>query len=136
MSPHAVLGVRADADANEIRARYRELAKVCHPDAGGDAAAFIRLQQAYHALLEQSQNPSRAAAAEERYRPEDAVEPSPSTATEERPAWWDEISNEQSKSRRPQEEKRKNLWGNKALPDNRFSSLAIATLGAGITVTV
>jgi hypothetical protein len=137
MSPHAVLGVRADADADEIRARYRELAKICHPDAGGDAAAFVRLTQAYKALLEQSQNRSQAAVEQDRYRPEDAVQPEPSqAAAEERPHWWDEISNEHSKSRNYKEEKKRNLYVEKALPDKSFSALALATLGAAITVTL
>ena len=54
--PYTVLGLRADADAAAVRRRYRELARLLHPDrvpaaaaaAAGDA--FIQLQRAYDAL--------------------------------------------------------------------------------------
>ena len=135
MSPHAILGVRADADVDEIRARYRELAKVCHPDAGGDAADFIRLQQAYQTLLEQSQNRSSASPPESSWQG-DVAEPAPSTAADERPAWWDDIVQETSKREAPQEEKRRSLLQETALPDRSFGSLALATLGAAVVVTI
>lgn len=38
--------------AAEIRARYRELAKTHHPDAGGDASEFSRITDAYNRALE------------------------------------------------------------------------------------
>lgn len=46
MPPHSILGVRADASAEEIRAARRELARVHHPDAGGDAAVMQRVNAA------------------------------------------------------------------------------------------
>jgi hypothetical protein len=135
MSPHAVLGVRADADADEIRRRYRELAKVCHPDAGGDPASFIRLQPAYKQLLEEKSNP-RAAPAEQPSWNEDVAEPlQQESPSDSRPKWWDEIV--QDKSRAPsKEEKKRNLYVERALPDRSFLKLALATLGSAIIVTL
>lgn len=46
-----VLGVSADATADEIKAAYRQLAKQHHPDAGGDAEQFARISTAYEALI-------------------------------------------------------------------------------------
>lgn len=45
-----VLGVGADATADEIKQAYRQLARQHHPDAGGDAERFHQIQQAYEAL--------------------------------------------------------------------------------------
>jgi len=42
-----VLGVQQDAGEVEIRNAFRALARVHHPDAGGDAVAFQRLRMAY-----------------------------------------------------------------------------------------
>lgn len=42
----AVLGLRPDATAELIQARYRELAKTHHPDRGGDPAEFNRIKEA------------------------------------------------------------------------------------------
>lgn len=46
------LGVRADADDETLRAAWRRLARLLHPDVPGtgDAAAFIRLQVAWEVL--------------------------------------------------------------------------------------
>lgn len=41
-----VLGLGAGASPHEIGARYRDLSRSAHPDAGGDAAAFSRLAEA------------------------------------------------------------------------------------------
>jgi hypothetical protein len=38
--PHSVLGVAATATADEIRSALRELARIHHPDAGGDVAVM------------------------------------------------------------------------------------------------
>jgi DnaJ-like protein len=43
MEPHAVLGLRPDATADEIAATYRALAKRWHPDRGGGEAAERRM---------------------------------------------------------------------------------------------
>lgn len=45
------LGLHADATADEIRAAYRHLVIQVHPDHGGDAEDFMRLQEDFeHAL--------------------------------------------------------------------------------------
>ena len=46
----ARLGLPYDAGAEEIRRRFRELAKLYHPDAGGDAGDFIELKESYDKL--------------------------------------------------------------------------------------
>lgn len=46
-----MLGVGEHAGPEEVRRAYRRLARTHHPDAGGDAAAFHRLQQAVDVLL-------------------------------------------------------------------------------------
>jgi curved DNA-binding protein CbpA len=45
------LGLRSDADENDIKKKFRELAKKYHPDAGGDAAMFIELMDDYKKLI-------------------------------------------------------------------------------------
>jgi hypothetical protein len=45
-----VLGVGPDATVEEIKQAYRRLARQHHPDAGGDAEQFHRIQQAYEVL--------------------------------------------------------------------------------------
>jgi len=48
-----VLGVKEDATQDEIKAAYRNLSKVRHPDTGGDAASFSALTTAYQQALKQ-----------------------------------------------------------------------------------
>jgi hypothetical protein len=47
-----ILGVKLPCDRKAIKAAYRKLAKQSHPDAGGDADAFVRIDDAYRAALE------------------------------------------------------------------------------------
>ncbi len=47
MDAFEILGVDRDADTRELRVAYRRAAKAEHPDAGGDADRFIRIQGAY-----------------------------------------------------------------------------------------
>ncbi len=53
---------RSDLDSNELRqiikSAYRQQAKLHHPDQGGNATAFRRIQQAYEELMNWSENPS------------------------------------------------------------------------------
>ena len=42
-----VLGVSADVSLEALRARFRELARLHHPDRGGDAVCFHRITIAY-----------------------------------------------------------------------------------------
>jgi hypothetical protein len=46
-----VLGLSPPVTRLEIRTAYLNLAKIHHPDAGGDAAAFRRINDAYKAVL-------------------------------------------------------------------------------------
>ncbi|MCL6558838.1 MAG: J domain-containing protein [Firmicutes bacterium] len=48
---YTVLGVTPGATLQEIKAAYRRLAKVYHPDAGGDPEAFMRIHAAYQNLV-------------------------------------------------------------------------------------
>ncbi len=46
-SPYEVLGVEPDADDEAVRTAYRRRAKETHPDQGGSAEEFQRVQTAY-----------------------------------------------------------------------------------------
>lgn len=48
--PYAVLGVARGADQAEIHAAYRKAVRRTHPDAGGTAADFEAVQEAYETL--------------------------------------------------------------------------------------
>lgn len=50
MDHYTVLGVQRQADASEIKKAYRKLAGKHHPDRGGDAEEFKRVQKAYETL--------------------------------------------------------------------------------------
>ena len=45
------LGLPFDADEAAVKKRFRELAKIYHPDVGGDAAKFIELMNLYRRLI-------------------------------------------------------------------------------------
>ena len=49
---YEVLGVGRKATATEIRAAYRALSKVVHPDAGGDEYQFAVLEHSYRVLAD------------------------------------------------------------------------------------
>ncbi len=49
-----VLGLRPPVDAAAVKRAYRHLARELHPDAGGDAAAFLRVQAAYEVVRQGS----------------------------------------------------------------------------------
>lgn len=46
------MGLKYDADIPAVKKRFHELAMRCHPDAGGDAEAFIRLMDNYRKLID------------------------------------------------------------------------------------
>lgn len=48
-------GLTPGASESEIRARWRQLAKHLHPDAGGDPAAFVRMQAVFQRLITSQQ---------------------------------------------------------------------------------
>lgn len=58
-SARAVLGVTADANEDDIKRAFRALALQTHPDRGGDAAAFVRVKNAYDALMARRSKPRR-----------------------------------------------------------------------------
>jgi hypothetical protein len=49
-SPEGILGVPPSSAWNVIRSAYRALAKLHHPDLGGDPNLFRRIQAAYEVL--------------------------------------------------------------------------------------
>lgn len=50
---YKTLGVSRSATADEIKQAYKSLAKIYHPDRGGDKAKFQLLQEAYDTLSDQ-----------------------------------------------------------------------------------
>ena len=44
-------GLPFDADAATIKKKFRELAKLSHPDTGGDEQKFVALMEAYKKLI-------------------------------------------------------------------------------------
>ncbi|MET3779225.1 curved DNA-binding protein CbpA [Rhizobium alvei] len=50
MDPYSLLGLERDAQEPAIREAWRKAAKGAHPDTGGDADTFARLQVAYDLL--------------------------------------------------------------------------------------
>lgn len=48
----AQMGLPIDADGNQIKKKFRELAKKYHPDTGGDNVRFIELMENYRKLLD------------------------------------------------------------------------------------
>ncbi len=49
---YRLLSLQAGVSLAEVRTRYRELAKLYHPDAGGSHAEFLALQLAYKQVME------------------------------------------------------------------------------------
>ncbi|HHV60126.1 MAG TPA: DnaJ domain-containing protein [Clostridiaceae bacterium] len=46
------LGLPPDATISSIKSRFRELAKIHHPDHGGDSSKFIELFETYKKLMD------------------------------------------------------------------------------------
>ena len=51
MTNYEILGLKKGATPKEIKAKFRELAKKTHPDKGGNAETFVKINNAYEALL-------------------------------------------------------------------------------------
>jgi curved DNA-binding protein len=69
--PFEILGVGSDATDDKVKAAYYEKSKATHPDAGGDAAAFQAVTEAYATL----RDPARRAEAEARAARRNAPDP-------------------------------------------------------------
>lgn len=50
-APHEILDIPFDAHPTEIKTAYRKLARLHHPDKGGDASRFEEIARAYRSLL-------------------------------------------------------------------------------------
>ena len=46
------MGLKPDAGQEEIKKKFRELAKKYHPDTGGDSSSFIKLMDNYRKLID------------------------------------------------------------------------------------
>lgn len=51
-TPYEILGVPINASKEEIRAAWRKLTQVAHPDRGGTPALFVLTQEAYELLVD------------------------------------------------------------------------------------
>lgn len=51
MSHYDTLGIKPGATDEEIKSAYRKLAMKHHPDRGGDAKEFVKIQSAYNDLM-------------------------------------------------------------------------------------
>jgi hypothetical protein len=60
--PFATLGLTRGASEKEIRAAYRRAAKQAHPDQGGSAEAFRKVQEAAQILLSRAAQQAASAA--------------------------------------------------------------------------
>ena len=52
-----LLGLESGATIAQIKTAWRKLAKLNHPDYGGDAGAFNKLRNAYKKALEEANKP-------------------------------------------------------------------------------
>lgn len=81
IDPFATLGLRPDATSEEIRTARRRLAKVNHPDQGGDPAAMQRINEAADAALVTVDASGPVAPSPAPAEPEPSARPSPRTQT-------------------------------------------------------
>jgi len=69
MNPFVVLGISPGSTPQEIRSAWRQLAKKCHPDAGGDAQQMIQLNEALAQALGTTGGPTASAETHSHTRP-------------------------------------------------------------------
>ena len=55
--PYRVLGLHSGASMRVVKAAHRTLAMESHPDRGGDAEQFKKIQQAYERICKERQEP-------------------------------------------------------------------------------
>ena len=58
MTPYELLGIADTATLEEITDAYRRLARLHHPDRGGDAEKFCEVRKAYETLLKSGKCPT------------------------------------------------------------------------------
>lgn len=100
MDCFAELGLRPGATHAEVKAAFRAKAKVLHPDQGGDAELFRRLQAAYSQAIALSE---RVAAANRFAPPVRPEAPQPAYTHVVRPmgSKWDRVSEPPWKTPQP-----------------------------------
>lgn len=69
MDPYKILGVSRDASDDDIKRAYHRMAQKYHPDSGGDAWAFVQVQEAYDTLKSRGSTSSRTASEPKPSRP-------------------------------------------------------------------
>ena len=104
--PYLALGVTRDADGAAIHEAYRQAVRRTHPDAGGSAAAFEAVQEAYETLRDPARRAAHDARTGARPRPSSsppsrstggpapAAEPAPAAAMEDLLAESQRLENE------------------------------------------
>ncbi|MEF8885067.1 MAG: ferredoxin Fer [Haloarculaceae archaeon] len=68
-SPYEVLGIGRGADADDVKAAYRERVKDAHPDHGGSHEEFRRVRDAYEAIKAGDATPQMVESTESRPAP-------------------------------------------------------------------
>lgn len=58
-NPFEILGLDPEVGPAAVRAKWRELASMHHPDKGGDPERFDKCNKAFHAALEISMRPKQ-----------------------------------------------------------------------------
>ncbi len=53
MDNYRILGIEKGVDLEEVKKAFRRLAKLHHPDVGGDPEAFKRISRAYREIVEE-----------------------------------------------------------------------------------
>lgn len=86
MNNYEILGLKKGATLKEIKAKFRELAKKHHPDKGGNQATFVKINNAYEALLKGDSGEVDYGLGGQKQRPYQRQQQPPSDQTSE--AYW------------------------------------------------
>ncbi|MGZ0151409.1 DnaJ domain-containing protein [Kribbella sp. WER1] len=85
--PWNLLGVRRDADADEIRRSYRKLSRSHHTDVGGDATEQAKLNRAYEVLRDPTRRAEYLELLNGPPKPPEQPEPDPEEPAEDPFEW-------------------------------------------------